>query len=401
MSLLMKALKRAEESRSPEPRASVSGARPVLEELTLEAFGPDQARPPRAMSGGGWSSEHAASLAAAQTAGTNAGRPLLPWIAATAALLLMAWGIYVYLQVREPAPLTVTLTAPVPRAPTFPVRDAAEAPAPSTPSEPTRIFAEPVNPAPLAGSVPERPDSPVPAAAPSKPSIDNARRAENSVAIIRNATPVAPSPLLLNAYHSFQEGHFADAEKQYQALLQSEPRNQDVLLGLAAIAQQRGNAAQAGDYYLRVADLDPKNAVAQAGLASLVGASDPAAAQARLQRLLARQSGDSGNPEQTATLHFALGNLYAGQSHWPDAEQAYFQAQRLAPDNPDYAFNLAVSLDHLFQTKPALMYYQRAQQLLRQRGNANLDPSALAARIAQLSAPHADAPVALPAADNH
>ena len=144
-------------------------------------------------------------------------------------------------------------------------------------------------------------------------------------------------------------------------------------------------------------DLDPKNAVAQAGLASLAGASDPAAAQARLKQLLASQSADSGNPEQAAALHFALGNLYAGQSRWSDAEQAYFQAQRLAPDNPDYAFNLAVSLDHLFQAKPALMYYQRAQQLLPARGGANLDPSALARRIAQLAAADAEAPAASPA----
>jgi len=382
MSLLMKALKRAEESRSPAAETRVPGARPLAEELALEAFGPEQRRPPRAAPGSDWSAEHAASLAAAQTAGAKAGKSLLPWIAGVAALVLAAWGIYVYLMVRQPAPLTVALPAPAPRQPAPPVRDTAEAPAPSAASQPTRIFAEPAHPGPLAGSVFEHPDLPARA----KPSGDSARRPQNSVSIARGAAPAGPSPVLLNAYRAFQEGRYADAENQYQALLQSEPRNQDALLGLAAIAQQRGDAVQAGNYYLRVVDLDPKNAVAQAGLASLAGASDPAAAQARLKQLLASQSADSGSPEQAAALHFALGNLYAGQSRWSDAEQAYFQAQRLAPDNPDYAFNLAVSLDHLFQAKPALMYYQRAQQLLRARGGANLDPSALATRIAQLAA---------------
>jgi len=397
MSLLMKALKRAEENRSPAPQTRAPSARPLAEELTLETLGPEELRPPRAAPGSAWGAEYAANLATAQSAGAKPGRSLLPWIAGMAALVLTAWGIYVYLMVREPAPLAITLPGPTPRPPAPPVGAAAAA-TPGTAAQPTPIFAEPAHLAPLAGNVPEHPDLPAPAAAPAKPSTESVRRPENSVSITRGAAPAAPSPLLLNAYHAFREGRFADAENRYQTLLQSEPRNPDALLGLAALAQQRGNAAQAGNYYLRVVELDPKNAVAQAGLASLVGASDPAAAQVRLKQLLASQSADSGNPEQTATLYFALGNLYAEQARWSDAEQAYFQAQRLTPDNPDYAFNLAVSLDHLFQTKPALMYYQRAQQLLRPHGSANLDPSALAARIAQLSASRTDASATSPAA---
>ena len=53
-----------------------------------------------------------------------------------------------------------------------------------------------------------------------------------------------------------------------------------------------------------------------------------------LKQLIAR--------EPSAYLYFTLGNIYADQNRWPDAQQAYFQAHHLQPDNPDYAYNLAV-----------------------------------------------------------
>jgi len=384
MSLLMKALKRAEENRPPAPNAAGLSA----DELELEALAAESLRPQRPAPASGWSSATAAGLSAARSPATPARKSVLPWVASFAALILTAWGIYVYLMVQAPAPLTVALPAPAQHPSAPEIRTVAEAPIPAS---------EPVDTAPMQGSVADVPRLPAPAAgrdapaakahsvAPDSPANASTRRPENAVSVTRGAAASAPSPLLLSAYRAFQEGRFDEAQGQYQRLLQSEPQSQDALLGLAAIALQRGDTAEAGRHYLRVAELDPKNAVAQAGIASLVGASDPASAEGRLKQLLAGQGTASGTPEQVATLHFALGNLYAEQSRWADAEQAYFQAQRLAPGNPDYAFNLAVSLDHLFQAKPALMYYRRAGQLLRQRA-ANFSPSALSARIAQLSA---------------
>lgn len=383
MSLLMKALKRAEENRPAAPNAETLSA----DDLELEALTAESLRPQRPAAATSWSSAAAASLSAAHSPATPARNSVLPWVASFAALILTGWGIYVYLMVQAPAPLTVALPAPVQRPSVPEIRTPAEAPIPAS---------EPFDTAPMQGSVADAPRLPAPAAepnataamthsAPASPANTSARAQENAVSVTRGAAASAPNPLLLSAYRAFQEGRFDEAHVQYQHLLQSEPSSQDAMLGLAAIALQRGDTAQAGRYYLRVSELDPKSAVAQAGIASLVGASDPAAAEGRLKQLLASQSAQSSAPEQMASLHFALGNLYAEQSRWADAEQAYFQAQRLAPGNPDYAFNLAVSLDHLFQPKPALTYYRRAEQLLRQR-TANFSPSALAARIAQLSA---------------
>jgi tetratricopeptide (TPR) repeat protein len=89
------------------------------------------------------------------------------------------------------------------------------------------------------------------------------------------------------------------------------------------------------------------------------------------------------NPQADA-VHFALGNLYTQQSRWAEAQQSYFRAYSNAPGNADYVFNLAVSLDHLNQSKLALDYYQRA---LTQPGPTNFDKSSVQTRIKELQQP--------------
>ena len=80
---------------------------------------------------------------------------------------------------------------------------------------------------------------------------------------------------------------------------------------------------------------------------------DSVNSESRLKTALASQ------PDSSA-LHFALGNLYARQLRWSEAQQAYFLAYSGEPDNADFIFNLAVSLDHLHQNKLAAQYYRMA-----------------------------------------
>ena len=86
---------------------------------------------------------------------------------------------------------------------------------------------------------------------------------------------------------------------------------------------------------------------------------------------------------EAAVLHFALGNVYAGESRWAEAQQAYFRAVSSDPGNADYAFNLAVSLDHLNQNKHAADYYRRALALAA-RGPAGFDRQRATNRLREL-----------------
>ena len=88
--------------------------------------------------------------------------------------------------------------------------------------------------------------------------------------------------------------------------------------------------------------------------------SNPTATESRLKTLLSAQ------PE-SAQLNFALGNVYAKQARWNEAQQVYFNAVAGDTSNPDYLFNLAVSLDQLRQPKLAAQHYRMALEAAENR----------------------------------
>jgi len=145
---------------------------------------------------------------------------------------------------------------------------------------------------------------------------------------------------------------------------------------MAALALDRKQFEQATAYYAKILDLNPADPEATAGLVSLQINADPAQSESYLKKAL------SEHP-QAAAVHFALGNVYARQLRWSEAQQSYFNAYSNTPDNADYAFNLAVSLDHLNQNKLALDYYQRAIAYTR-NSPAGFDPSVAKARVQAL-----------------
>ena len=204
--------------------------------------------------------------------------------------------------------------------------------------------------------------------------------AENRPTVAHSGANAAAAiaPELLEAYQALQEGRHDQAEVLYKKVLLAEPRNVDVMLGLGAIAWQRGNAELAAIQYQHVLELDPNQATAQAVLIAIMGRGDPQSSETRLKQLIAR--------EPNAFLYFALGTLYAEQGAWPSAQQAYFQAYQLQPDSPDYAFNLAVGLEHIGQAKSALVYYRKALDLSFKKSRANFDQSLAIERVGQLSA---------------
>jgi len=200
---------------------------------------------------------------------------------------------------------------------------------------------------------------------------------DGALKITRNPVVVGVHPDLTAAYQAFNNGDDATAQYHYRKVLQSDIRNTDALLGMAAIASRQGRAPDAAGWYAKVLEVDPRNTIAQAALASGYAQADPIGAESRIKNML------SLKPD-AAHLHAALGNVYAERSDWVQAQQAYFQAFHFAPTNADYAFNLAISLDHLGKASLALQYYQQAQALLSQSGSGNIDRAQLEARIQQL-----------------
>jgi tetratricopeptide (TPR) repeat protein len=185
------------------------------------------------------------------------------------------------------------------------------------------------------------------------------------------------NPQVESGYNAFVTGDLAKARVDYEQALRDEPSNRDALLGLAAIDIRSGLYEAAEGRYLLLLRTDPRDANAQAGLIALRGGRmDPQVAESRVKTLIATDP-------QAHVLHFTLGNQFAQQARWTEAQQEFFKAYAAEPENPDFAYNLAVSLDHLRQPKLAREYYQRAVALAGTRG-ASFDPASVRARIAQL-----------------
>ena len=188
---------------------------------------------------------------------------------------------------------------------------------------------------------------------------------------------------LQTAYRAYRGGDYAAAGRVYARILADHPRQRDALLGRAAVALQQGDRDTALRHYDTLLRLDPTDAAAHAALAGLRSES-PRALESRLQELLDTRP-------RAAHLHFALGNLYADQQRWAEAQRAYFQAHRHAPDNADYACNLAVALDRLDQGGAALEYYRKALALSGTQA-VQFDPQRLKARVATLAGRQAEDP---------
>jgi len=297
------------------------------------------------------------------------GHPLIVF-GALAGVIAAGFGIYVYLQIFHPGLLT-RQPPPASKAPPSPLAQAPLAlPLPAAPLL-RESAAESAPPAPVAQPAREKPQPAAPVAPP-------VQTPANTIEVSRGSPEPALNPLLTEAYAALEANRLEQAQRLYHQLLHAEPKNLDTLLGLAAIATQQGDSDEATRLYLQILDLDPRHALAQGGLIGLLGRADPLAAESRLKQLIARAP--------SAYLYFTLGNLYADHSQWAGAQQAYFQAHHLEPANPDYAYNLAVGLDHVSQPRLALGFYRRAVQLAAARGRANFNLAQAQERISKLAA---------------
>jgi Tfp pilus assembly protein PilF len=205
-----------------------------------------------------------------------------------------------------------------------------------------------------------------PAAAPARPALRLAPSQEKA----RVPTEIAAG------YDSLRSGDLLAARRSYVAALLSDASNLDALLGLATVEARLGNRPAAASHYRRALDVDPRNPTALAGLASLADYARPEGLEAQLRADVARYP-------QSSALHFTLGNLYASQSRWQDAQLEFFEAHRLEPASADIAFNLAVSMDHLGQSRLAADYYRRALEGARNQAT-QFDPAPVARRLAEL-----------------
>lgn len=236
----------------------------------------------------------------------------------------------------------------------------------------------PPTPAPMPAAKKARPSAAPPAKQASTPRAISEEINAGEVQISRGQRPSNVDAALNKAYAAFQAGDLDNAAKFYNSARIADPGRRDTLLGLGAVALKRGDLPRAYAFYAEVLKRYPADPVASAAVFNMTEAEGEGGA-ARLRLLL------DGHAD-AAYIHAALGNWYARRGRWADAQQAYFDAGRLDSSNPDYAFNLAVSLEHLGQGTAALDYYQKSLALRATRG-AGFNSQVALDRVQILSAP--------------
>jgi Tfp pilus assembly protein PilF len=427
VSLLLDALKRAEQEKlargtdpqKPARMAESSGfetesprlapiSAPALELQPVEVTAPDMtaANAPSA------DAKAVQNAFAAKTAGTApSGRHRMALWAGLGAIVVVvaAAGGYVWYTIQQLSPATFA-ARPRPRPPAAPTPPAASS-EPSSAAKMEQLVAlanakpGPGMPAPMPPSAPTPPTPEATAVAPTQPA-DAAPRtavvtplappagsasqkalegmlregqrvpADEPFSMQRSQEKPRVPAQVVSGYEALRLGDLERARREYEAAAQADPGNIDAQLGLATVEARLGQRALAASLYRKALEIDPRDPTALAGLAAL-GAAANGGFEGQIRADLATSD--------SAALHFSLGNVYATQRRWSEAQEEYFQAFRLDPANADIAFNLAVSLDHLGQGRLATEYYERALDAATRQA-AQFDPAAVSRRLAELHA---------------
>jgi len=160
---------------------------------------------------------------------------------------------------------------------------------------------------------------------------------------------------LLRAYEFYQQALYPQALKEYKAVFNKDSNNKDALLGIAAISLKQGDRKNALKIYHKLNDLFPNDVAIKSALNGVSSQSDEIKTgyYGETKRLLEQ---NPSSPE----LQFNMGNILSAEKRWSEAQVYYFNAYKLKPNNADYLYNLAISLDYLSQYKVAVKFYQLA-----------------------------------------
>lgn len=191
---------------------------------------------------------------------------------------------------------------------------------------------------------------------------DNAQEAMNKVEpqprITRGQLAATVDTDVLRGYKALQQNQFGQAREAYSQALGRSPTQRDALLGIAYAHHGLGNTEQALSTLRRLTDLYPRDSDALSAI-YLISGGDLQQEETRFKQLLERS-------ERPAAIHYTLGVLYYDQNRFGEAERAFSKASAIEPEQPDYAYNLALALDRLGRTREAARQYVAALNLANQ-----------------------------------
>jgi Flp pilus assembly protein TadD len=186
----------------------------------------------------------------------------------------------------------------------------------------------------------------------------SAEQTETQLQIQRGTLKASVDADIMRGYKALSQNQFSQAREAYSQVLSSNPTQRDALLGIAYAHQALGNTDQALSTLRRLVELYPRDSDGMSAL-YLIGGGDLVAEETRFKQLLDRS-------EYPAAVHYTLGVIYFEQRRFGEAERAFSRASSLSPTQPDYAYNLALTLDQLGRSRDAARQYVVALNLANQ-----------------------------------
>ncbi|MBN8827454.1 MAG: tetratricopeptide repeat protein [Sphingobacteriia bacterium] len=184
--------------------------------------------------------------------------------------------------------------------------------------------------------------------------------------------------LIQDAYEAFNMGHYEVALTFYEQAHKLDPKNDEILFGVAVVHHKLGQFEQAKQYYVQILEAHPSNKLALNNFLAIVSLEKPDAALNALRRLEAAEPTTGAIPAQIASI-------YQRQGKEEIAIKYYKKANKLEPNNLDYVYNIGFLYEKLGQKNNAMIIYNKIIQALNSGYKANVGFHEVRSRINNLS----------------
>lgn len=183
---------------------------------------------------------------------------------------------------------------------------------------------------------------------------------------------------MFEAFEALIQGQYSASITLYKALEKDYADHVDVLFGIASAYHKSGQYRQARPYYERAIAIEPDRQDLMNNFLALLGKESPVNALLELQKLEKISPGFSPIPAQIGFIHFETGN-------YDEAAKALRRAVSIDEGNPQYLYNLAVTMDKLSRREEATYYYRKyLRSTIGEAPSVNASRDDIQRRISQL-----------------
>jgi len=157
-----------------------------------------------------------------------------------------------------------------------------------------------------------------------------------------------------------------------------EPKNDDIMFGMAVTHHKLGHLSIAKDYYGKILETYPNHKFALNNFLNILSYEKLDVALTTLRRLEAAEPSLAVIPAQIAVT-------YERQKDFKNAIKYFKKANKLDPSNLDYIYNLAVLFERINQRNNAATLYNRIIVAMDKGYKANISLREVRSRVNNLT----------------